>query len=151
MEQTVLLFFFLFFCSFIFFSPSESSTLSKSPPDFQLLSLVAAPDKQNLLDQADFTAAPAHMAASVAPLPELWAWGGGLPSLLLPSPSAVSVIHSCQNYLFFFTCSRRSHPKMEQICGGAEMFDTDSLIQTCCSCVSARVLEVNSCRSRSRS
>lgn len=42
------------------------ATLSKSSPDFQLLLLVAAPDKQNLLDQADFTAAPAHMAASVA-------------------------------------------------------------------------------------
>lgn len=58
-EQTVLL-----FCSFIFLS--ESTALSKSPPDFQLLSLVAVPDKQNLLDQADFTAAPAHMATSVA-------------------------------------------------------------------------------------
>lgn len=44
----------------------KSAALSKSPPDFQLLSLAAAPDKQNLLDQADFTAAPAHMAASVA-------------------------------------------------------------------------------------
>lgn len=53
------------FCSF-FFSLSESAALSKSPPDFQLLSLVVVPDKQNLLDQADFTAAPAHMAASVA-------------------------------------------------------------------------------------
>lgn len=49
-------------------SPSlpEFTALSKSPPDFQLLSLVVVPDKQNLLDQADFTAAPAHMAASVA-------------------------------------------------------------------------------------
>lgn len=53
------------FRSFIFLF-LESAALSKSPPDFQLLSLVAAPDKQNLLDQADFTAAPAHMAASVA-------------------------------------------------------------------------------------
>lgn len=52
--------------SLISFSLSQSAALSKSPPDFQLLSLVAAPDKQNLLDQADFTAAPAHMAASVA-------------------------------------------------------------------------------------
>lgn len=50
----------------IFFSLSESTAFSKSPPDFQLLSLVVVPDKQNLLDQADFTAAPAHMAASVA-------------------------------------------------------------------------------------
>lgn len=49
--------------SFLFL---KSAALSKSPPDFQLLLLAAAPDKQNLLDQADFTAAPAHMAASVA-------------------------------------------------------------------------------------
>lgn len=49
--------------SFLFL---KSAAFSKSPPDFQLLSLAAAPDKQNLLDQADFTAAPAHMAASVA-------------------------------------------------------------------------------------
>lgn len=47
-------------------SLSESTAFSKSSPDFQLLSVVVVPDKQNLLDQADFTAAPAHMAASVA-------------------------------------------------------------------------------------
>lgn len=101
-EQTVLLFsfFFFFLLIYYFFSPSESSALSKSPPDFQLLSLVAAPDKQNLLDQADFTAAPAHMAASVAPLPELWARAGGWGSPSLPPslPIAVSEIHSYQNY-----------------------------------------------------
>ncbi len=56
-----------FFAHFFFpLSPFESTALSKSPPDFQLLSLVVVPDKQNLLDQADFTAAPAHMAATVA-------------------------------------------------------------------------------------
>lgn len=63
-EQTELLF--CSFFSFFFFFSSESTALSKSSPDFQLLSLVVVPDKQNLLDQADFTAAPAHMAASVA-------------------------------------------------------------------------------------
>lgn len=69
-EQTVLLFFAHFFPPP---SPSpESTALSKSPPDFQLLSLVVVPDKQNLLDQADFTAAPAHMAASVA---QSLSWG----------------------------------------------------------------------------
>lgn len=70
-EQTVLL-----FCSFIFLS--ESTALSKSPPDFQLLSLVAVPDKQNLLDQADFMAAPAHMATSVA---HSLSWGDFPPPL----------------------------------------------------------------------
>lgn len=66
-----------FFCSFI--SLSESTALSKSPPDFQLLSLVALPDKQNLLDQADLRAAPAHMAASVAPS---LSWGVLFPTVV---------------------------------------------------------------------
>lgn len=81
-EQTVLL-----FCSFIFLS--ESTALSKSPPDFQLLSLVAVPDKQNLLDQADFTAAPAHMATSVA---HSLSWGDFSP------PSTVSLL--CLKFTF---------------------------------------------------
>lgn len=61
-----------FLLIFFSLSLSESSALSKSSPDFQLLSLVVVPDKQNLLDQADFTAAPAHMAASVA---HFLSWG----------------------------------------------------------------------------
>lgn len=58
-EQTVLL-----FCSFFFSqNPQPSPNLPQISNSFHC---VVVPDKQNLLDQADFTAAPAHMAASVA-------------------------------------------------------------------------------------
>lgn len=71
-------------------SLSESTALSKSPPDFQLLSLVVVPDKQNLLDQADFTAAPAHMAASVA---HSLSWGGY-------SPTPLHTLFLCLKFTF---------------------------------------------------
>ena len=58
-EQTVLLF-------ALIFPLQIHSPLQISPQISNSVHCVVVPDKQNLLDQADFTAVPAHMAASVA-------------------------------------------------------------------------------------
>lgn len=99
--------------------PLWITAFSKSPPDFQLLSLVAVPDKQNLLDQADFTAAPAHMAASVAhflssvphphpplPLPPLCI---KITFLQNPVESSASIIHQVMLWLYLSFAPWRKH------------------------------------------
>lgn len=114
------------FLLIFFLSLSESTALSKSPPDFQLLSLVVVPDKQNLLDQADFTAAPAHMAASVA---HSLSWGlffffpSTLPPLCLkftflqiPTPFSPPIKHQVLLWLYFKSFALRRNQMKTQEC-----------------------------------